>query len=142
LRLDWAIPCAQAHLGEDGRVTAIEDFGFDTLWVDPFPSGVQFIALIRAAGLPEDFGDDADRTVEAYLLGPGMDSLLSIEFELPSGEPGPDFMEGWEMTTMVPVLIQFTPRAEGTHSLDFYVHARVQPCSIPFQIRAGSPPYS
>jgi hypothetical protein len=140
MRLDWAIPCASARIDDDGRVSAIEDFGFDTLWVDPFPSSVEFIALIRAVGLPEDFAEQADRAVEAYLLGPGMDSLLNLEFELPSGEPDENYMAGWEMYAMIPVLIQFTPNAEGTHSLDFYVHTKVQPCSIPFQIRAGTPP--
>ncbi len=142
MRLDWAIPCASAQIEDDGRVSSIQDFGFDTLWVDPFPSEVEFIALIRAAGLPEDFAEEADRTVEVYLLGPGMESLVNIEFELPSGEPGEDHPEGWELNAVIPVLIQFTPRGEGTHMLEFYVHSRVQPCSIPLQIRAGQPPVS
>src|SRR5438552_3711779 len=140
MRLDWAIPCSNARIEDDGRVSAIEDFGFDTLFVDPFPTQIQFIVLIRAVGLPQDFAEDADRTVEAYLLGPGMDPLLSIQFELPSGERPEGFMEGWEMWAMIPVFIQFTPHAEGTHSLDFYVHGRVQPTSIPLQLRAGPPP--
>lgn len=140
MRIDWAIPCGSVHIDEDGRVSAIRDPGFDTLWVDPFPSEVQFIVVLRIAGLPDDFNEEADRTVEAYLLGPGMDPLVSIEFELPAGEPGPDYMEGWELTAMVPLVIQFTPNAEGTHSLDLYLHSRVQNSSLFFHIRAGSPP--
>jgi hypothetical protein len=140
MRLDWAIPCASARIEESGRVSAIEDFGFDTLWVDPFPSEVQFIVVIRAAGLPSDFLDEANRTIETHLLGPGMDALVSIDFELPTAVPGPGYMEGWELNVMVPLVIQFTPRAEGTHMLELYVRGRVQPCSIPLQIRAGRPP--
>jgi len=139
MRIDWAIPCANARIEDDGRVSAIEEFGFDTWYVDPWPSEVEFIVLLRAAGLPEDFAEDADRGIEVYLLGPGMDSLLSIEFELPSGEPGPNHMQGWELNAVIPVLIQFTPRAEGTHMLEFYVHGRVQPTSLPLWIRAGEP---
>jgi hypothetical protein len=140
LRLDWAIPCIEAEVEDDGRVSAIKDFGFDTLVLDPFPSPTEFIALIRAIGLPHDFAEDADRGVDAYLLGPGMDPLFSIEFELPSGEPHEGMMEGWEMWTMIPVLIRFTPHAEGTHHLDFYVHGRVQPKTIPLMIQAARPP--
>jgi hypothetical protein len=63
-----------------------------------------------------------------------MDPLLSIPFELPHGEPGPDYMPGWELNATVPLVIQFTPHAVGTHSLDLYVNNRVQSCSIFFQI--------
>lgn len=139
MRLEWAIPCGSVRIENNGRVSAIEDFGFDTLVVDPFPSPVEFVALIRAVGLPGDFAEDADRIVEAYLLGPGMDPLVSIEFEIRSGEPSPDHMAGWEMNAVIPLFIRFTPHAEGTHSLDLYIHGRVQPCSIPLQIIAPRP---
>jgi hypothetical protein len=139
MRIDWAIPCGGVQIEDDGRVSAINDPGFDTLWVEPFPSEVQFIVLLRIAGLPDDFKEGADRAVEAYLTGPEMDPLISIDFEFPAGEPGPDYMEGWELTRMVPLVIQFTPHAEGTHSLDLYVHSRHQNCSTFFQIKAGVP---
>jgi hypothetical protein len=130
----------EVRVEDDGRVSAMEDFGFDTLHLDPFPSPTEFIVLIRAVGLPEDFAEEADRTVEAYLLGPGMDPLVSIEFELPSGEPEEGHMEGWELWAMIPIFIQFTPHAEGTHSVELYAHGRVQPTSIPFHLHAGRPP--
>lgn len=139
MRLDWAIPCASVRVENDGHVSAIEDFGFDTIWVDPFPSQVEFFLLIRAAGLPRDYANESDRTIEVHLLGPGLDPLLSLDFELPASEPGPNHTEGWELTATIPLLVQFTPRAEGTHSLDLYVHGRLQPCSVPFRIRAGTP---
>lgn len=142
MRIDWAIPCGSVQVEDDGEVSAIHGPGFDTLWVDPFPSEVEFIVLLRIAGLPQDFIEEADRGVEAYLLGPGMDPLVSIDFELPAGEPGPDYMEGWELNAMVPLVIQFTPHAEGTHSLDLYVHARHQNCSLFFIVKAGVPPRS
>lgn len=139
MRLDWAIPCGSVRIEDDGRVSAIEDFGFDTIVVDPFPSPVELIVLIRAVGLPADFAGDADRIVEAYLLGPGMDALVSLDFEIRSGEPSPGYLEGWEMNAVIPLFIEFTPHAEGTHSLELYLHGRVQPCSVPLQVLASSP---
>ncbi len=136
MRIEWAIPCTSATVTDDGRVSGIEDFGFDTIEVDPFPSAVEFIALIRAAGLPDDFREAADRRVDAYLLGPGMDPLLSIPFELPHGEPGPGYKAGWELNATIPLVIQFTPHAVGTHSLELYVHTRHQNRSIFIQIEA------
>jgi hypothetical protein len=139
MRLEWAIPCGSVRIEDDGRVSAIEDFGFDTIIVDPFPSTIELIVLIRAVGLPDDFAEDADRTVDAFLLGPGMDPLLSLEFEIRSGEPRPGYLEGWEMNAVIPLFIEFTPRAEGTHSLDLYLHGRVQPCTVPLRVLASPP---
>ena len=35
-------------------------------------------------------------------------------------------------------ILEFTPRAAGTHSLDLYIHSKVQPCSIPLRIEAAA----
>jgi hypothetical protein len=146
MRLEWAIPCGSATLSDEGRITAVEDFWFDTIWLDPFPppGPLQLVLLVKAAGLPEDFAEDADRSVEAYLYGPGMDVHIAIEFELPSGAPGPEYREGWELTAVFPVVIEFTPRDTGNYSVEFYVSHRVQrrPTSVPLVILAGPAPSS
>lgn len=90
--------------------------------------------LIRVVGLREDFMPSADRTIGVMLSGPGLEELLSLEFEARSGEPRADHPEGWEVNTMLPVLIQFTAQDEGTHSIDFSVNRRLQACPIPFRV--------
>jgi hypothetical protein len=67
-----------------------------------------------------------------------MEPLVSLRFEVPTGGPGPTHPAGWEMNAMIPVVIQFTAQAEGTHMVDFYVNGRVQRCPIPFRVLIGS----
>jgi hypothetical protein len=138
MRLDWAIPCGSVTIDDNGNVTETEYLDFDTLEVEAFPSEAEIVVLIRAAGLPEDFLEDADRNVEAHLIGPGMEPLLSIDFELPSLEPGPGYREGWELNAKIPLVLQFTVRAEGTHELDLYIKGKLQPKSVFFQIRPAA----
>jgi hypothetical protein len=71
---------------------------------------VEFVALSRFAGLPPDFAEDADRTVEAYLLGPAMGQVVDITFELHSGTPDDTHAEGWEMNVLIPIIVQLRPR--------------------------------
>jgi hypothetical protein len=140
MRLDWAIPCMSVTM-EGPIVRAIENACFDTIWVESLPQAVELIALVRILGQRDEFIEDAPRNMEAQLTGPGMEGLLSIEFELPTGEPDPDHPEGWEVGGIIPILVQVTLRAEGTHMLDFYVNGRYQQGrSIPLRVRVGQPP--
>jgi hypothetical protein len=128
----WAIPCTHVTL-QDG-IAAIEGGCFDLLGAPSLPAPIEFIAFARVLGMPEEFTEEADRDVEVYLTGPGMEPLVSLQFEVPTSEPGPDHAEGWEMNAMIPIVIQFTAQAEGAHMIDFYVNGRVQRCPIPFRV--------
>jgi hypothetical protein len=140
MRLDWAIPCVSVTM-EGPIVRAIENACFDTIWVRSLPQAVQFIALVRVLGQRDEFREDAPRTMAAQLTGPGMEGLMSIEFELPTGEPNPDHPEGWEVGAVFPIVLQVTLQAEGTHMLDFYLNSRYQQGrSIPLRVRLGDPP--
>lgn len=139
MRLDWAIPCETVAVESDGRVSRMENFGFDFVRVDSLPAEIEFIVVLRVVGLLEDFAEEAERELRVSLSGPGLESLTSVEFEVPTGEPAPDHPEGWEVYTTVPVLVQFTATAEGVHMLDFYVNGRFQRCSIPLHVRVGRP---
>src|SRR5436305_8933376 len=124
LRFEWAIPCMRVDL-RDGIAT-VDGACFDSLEVPSLPAPVEFIAFVRVLGLPEELTEDADREVEVYLTGPGMEGLVSLQFDVPVSEPGPMHAAGWEMNIMIPIVVQFTAQAERAHMIDFYVNGRVQ----------------
>lgn len=138
MRLDWAIPCMSVSL-ENAVAIAIENACWDYLQVPELPQPIEFVAFCRFAGLPEDFAEEADRTVEAYLLGPAMSQVVEISFELPSAEPAPDHPAGWEMNAPVPVIVQFTAEAVGAYGLDFYIGGKYQRASFTFRIGLDPP---
>ncbi len=139
MRLDWAIPCTAVTV-DQAIVTAIENGCFDVISVTGVPCPIEFVALCRFAGLPSDFAEDADRSVEAYLLGPAMGQVVELSFELPSGEPDSTHPEGWEMNAVIPIIVQFTAEAEGAYGLDFYIGGKYQKASFTFRILVGGPP--
>jgi hypothetical protein len=116
MRLDWAIPCVSVRI-ENGIAVSIENACWDFLTVPQVPHAMEFVALARFAGLPADFAEEADRTVEAYLIGPAMGQVVDITFELPSGEPDPTHPEGWEMNAPIKIIVQFTAEEEGAYGL-------------------------
>jgi hypothetical protein len=116
-----------------GVAQRIENASWDMLTVPQLPQQIQFIALTRFVGLPEDFAEEADRRVRAELAGPGMDELVAVEFEVPGGEPTPDHPEGWEMNAQVPVVVEFTAEEPGPYTLTFYLNDRWA-WSLPFRI--------
>jgi hypothetical protein len=132
MRFEWAIPCMRVNL-TDG-IAGVEGACFDVIEAPSLPMPVEFIAFVRVLGLPEEFAEEADRSVEVYLTGPGMEPLISLQFEVATGEPGPEHPAGWEMNAMIPIVIQFTAQAEGAHMIDFYVNGRVQRCPIAFRV--------
>lgn len=138
MRLDWAIPCTAVSLN-DGIAVVIENACWDFLAVPELPQPVEFTAFARFCGLAEDFREEADRTVEAYLLGPAMGQVVDITFELPSGEPEPDHPEGWEMNAPIPIIVQFTAEEEGAYGLDFYIGGKYQKASFTFRIGVEEP---
>lgn len=90
------------------------------------PAPIGFIVALRLAGLPGDFTEEADKQIEANLLGPGMTLLESLEFEAPVFGPAPGHPAGWEIARLLPLAIRFVAQAEGSHSIDFYVNGRYQ----------------
>jgi hypothetical protein len=69
-----------------------------------------------------------------------MEALVQIEFKVPTSDPNPDRPAGCEMNAVIPVVVQFTAAAEGTHMIDFYIDERYQQGrSIPFRIRGAVP---
>jgi hypothetical protein len=125
---------------ENGVIARLENACWDELALPHVPAQLEFIALLRLLGQPEDFAEDARRDIEAYLTGPGMEHLASIEFEVPSWAPSPEHPEGWEMNMPLAVIVQFTAQAEGTHVLDFYVNCRHENhYSVPFRIKIAEP---
>jgi hypothetical protein len=144
MRLDWVIPCTAVVFHENGGVT-IEGAGFDCLQVDALPQRITLTVLLRVAGLPDDFTEDASRTIEVYMTGPGMENLAALDFEVSAGEPGPDSKPGWELWQFVPLAIAVTVQREGAHMIDVYLatdrpERLVDPSrrrSIPLQIELG-----
>jgi hypothetical protein len=128
-------------------VAELREFGFDTIWVDslPTPAQVEFIVAVLVMGLPQDFVQDAQRDAEVYLIGPGPDpldkaeALIAMQFEIRTGEPNSEAVEGWEIRTVLPLVIRFTPRVEGHHLMEFYVNGRAQRCFIPLRVRLKEP---
>ena len=121
MRLEWVIPCTEVHFPAGEEPITIHGAGFDHINVPALPQRIDFTVLLRVAGLPFDFTEDAPRTIEVYLTGPGLDHLAALDMEVPPGEPGPDHVEGWEVWTFVPVAIGFTAQQAGPHMLDIYL---------------------
>lgn len=136
MRVEWAIPCMGVAISPGGIIERIENAAFDVLTAQSLPAPLQFIVLARFVGQREEFTEEADRRVRASLQGPGMDELLHLDFEIPSGDPSADHPEGWEVNANVPVVIQFTPDEAGTYTLTFYVNDRAA-WSLAFRIAAA-----
>lgn len=114
--------------------------GVDAVFVPEFPAPVTLIALARfAAGLVE-VGSEAH--IEAHMLGPGMDAVASLEFGLTLGDPNPLHPEGWEMTMLLPLVIEFTAEQDGAHGLELRIDNKVQRDVIWWYVREGEPPAS
>ena len=133
MRLEWAIPCLSVSL-QDNLVARIETACFDQLGVPALPAPIEFIVLVRALGQREEFMEGADRTVKLDLKGPALEDIISVEFELPSGDPAAEHPSGWEMNAIVPIVVQFTAEDEGAYLITFEIGGRVQRCSVPFRI--------
>jgi hypothetical protein len=123
MRVEWAIPCMGLSI-EGGIIQRIENTGWDKLATPSLPAPLRFIVLIRAVGLREDFEEAADRRMSAQLAGPGLDELLTLDFEIPTGAPDEDHPEGWEVNANVPVVIEFTPEEAGAYTLTLNLRDR------------------
>ena len=137
MRIEWAIPCESVTVDDDDHVAAIHNFGFDAVLVRSVPAEIDFVVVCRFVGRPEDFTEEATRSVEVILTGPRTEVLMETTLEVRSGEASRDRPEGWEIYTVIPLLIEFTAHAEGAHVLDFYVSGRLQRCSIPLLVRVS-----
>jgi hypothetical protein len=123
-----------------GVIERIDNACWDVLWTAELPSAMEFITLVRVLGQPDEFDSEANHTMEANLTGPGMEGVAQVEFDLPTGEADPTHPEGWEVNALIPILMQFTARNEGTYMLDLYVDGRYQKGrSLPFRVKLGSP---
>jgi hypothetical protein len=138
MRFEWAIPCLAVNI-ENGVITRMENANWDEIGVPALPAAIEFIALVRTLGQPDEFLEDAPRAAEANLTGPGMEGLVNLQFELPAGDLNPNLQPGWEVNGLVPIVVQFTAQAEGAHMLDLYLNSRYQR-SIPFRVRIVEPP--
>jgi len=139
MRIEWAIPCESVTVDDDDHVSAIHNFGFDAVWVGSVPAEIDFVVVFRFVGQPEDFTEEADRYVEVILTGPRTEVLMETTLEVQPGEASPDHPEGWEIYTVIPLLVEFTAHAEGAHVLNFYLSGRLQRCSIPLLVRVAGP---
>ncbi len=145
MRLDWVIPCTAVDFRDDGGAD-IEGAGFDAIVVETLPQRVDLTLLLRMAGLPDDFTEGAPRGIEVYVTGPGLESLAALDFEVPTGEPGPESEPGWESWLFVPLAIGVTIQREGAHMIDLYLASDGRPDrriddkrrrSIPLRILQG-----
>jgi hypothetical protein len=89
---------------------------------------VRFLIALRLIGEPEDFTEDAQRMIRAPLLGPDMEQITELEFEVPPAAPElhPDHPPGWERSLNLPLGVQYMAEQEGRHSIDFYVNENLQ----------------
>ena len=108
---------------ESGLVD-IRGAGVGEVVVQGLPTRINLTVLLKAVGLPADFLEDAPRNVEVYLLGPGLEAVTSLNFDIPHGEPGDDYEEGWETWSYVPLALRFTVTQAGHHMIDIYLNGR------------------
>ncbi|MGH3036485.1 MAG: hypothetical protein ACRDMU_04820 [Gaiellaceae bacterium] len=102
----------------------IRGAGVNEVVVSSLPTRINITVLLKAVGLPTDFLESAPRNVEVYLLGPGMEAVDSLNFDIPHGEPGEGYEEGWEIWQFVPVALRFTVTQPGHHMIDIYLNSR------------------
>jgi hypothetical protein len=107
-------------------MVSLRDGCFNRVTVPQLPLEFAMLVALRVAGQPEDFTEDADRTIRAKLLGAGMEELLDLEFEVPTEQPSSLHPAGWEMQMTVPLIVKLELEQEGAHSLDFYVDGKLQ----------------
>jgi hypothetical protein len=117
LRIQWAVPCREIVLSEsEPGIADLRGAGIDTIMVPSLPYQVGVIVAARFATPERDAGSTV--VFEAHLLGPGMLVLESIHSPITVGDPNPSHSEGWEMTSLMPLVVQFTAQAEGAHGLE------------------------
>jgi hypothetical protein len=104
-------------------IVNIRGAGIDLLLVPSLPHAVGVIVACRFAMPVHDAGSTV--TLEANLLGPGMTLLESIDTQINIGEPGANHPEGWEMTAVGPLIMQFTAVAEGAHGLEVRINDKL-----------------
>jgi hypothetical protein len=127
------LACDSAEI-VDGSLANITRGGITGFWVASFPEDVELQAVVRFSGLEADFHEDADRSVEANLVGPGGGLLVALDFEIPAGRADPLHQPGWEATFTMRLEIEFTAEQEGGHMLEFYVGGRFAD-SLPLVVR-------
>jgi hypothetical protein len=117
VRIQWAVPCRGIDVSDaEPGIVNLRGAGIDLLLIPSLPHPVGVIVACRFAMPVHDAGSTVD--LEAHLLGPGMTLLESIETQINIGEPGANHPEGWEMTAIAPLIMQFTAVAEGAHGLE------------------------
>ncbi len=137
MRVQWALACQEIETDESALAHA-RGIGVDAVFVPELPATVTLIALARiAAGLDEI---DKPAHFEAHMLGPGMDAVASLEFDLTLGDPSPIHPEGWEMTTLMPLVVEFTAESEGAHGLELRIDNKVQRDVVWWYVREGDLP--
>ncbi|MGZ4333880.1 MAG: DUF6941 family protein [Gaiellaceae bacterium] len=127
MRVEWAIPCLGVQQQPDGLLN-LAGASFTRIAVRQLPGQVRFIIALRLIGEPEDFAEDASRMIRAPLLGPDMEPITELEFEVPHAGPElhADHPPGWERSLNLPLGVQYMAEQEGRHSIDFYVNEKFQ----------------
>jgi hypothetical protein len=136
LRIEWALACREAE--GDGGVADVKGAGIDTLWIESFPSEAALLVLARLAAHEIECGAGTPHRIEGYLLGPGMTVLETLDFEI-ALEARPDHPPGYEVTTLLPLVVVFQAEQEGLHGLELRINNKFQ-WLVPFTIYEGEPP--
>jgi hypothetical protein len=122
MRVQWALACQALEL--DGALAHVTGAGVDAVFPPELPARISLVALARIAARIDEAGTPAH--IEAHLLGPGMDAVASLEFDLTMDEPNPQHPEGWEMTVFMPLVIDFEAVDEGAHGLEIRINDKLQ----------------
>jgi hypothetical protein len=81
------------------------------------------IVAARFATPVHDAGSTVD--FEALLLGPGMTLLEELDTTITVGPPSAEHPDGWEMTMLIPIIMQFTAENEGAHGVEIRLDGKL-----------------
>ena len=124
MRIQWAVPCRGIDLSEaEPGIVTIRGAGIDVVLVPRLPHAVAVIVAARFATPVHDAGSTVD--FEALLLGPGMTLVAEIESQLTVGPPSAKHPDGWEMTMLIPLVMQFTAVDEGAHGMEIRLNGKL-----------------
>jgi hypothetical protein len=125
--VEYAIPCIGVQQQPNGLWNLV-GASITRVEIKSLPGPVRLVLALRLAGEPEDFVEEAPRMIRAPLLGPDMELIDELEFEVPHSGPELHALHppGWERNANLPIGLQFMAEAEGRYSLDFYVNGNLQ----------------
>jgi hypothetical protein len=64
--------------------------------------------------------------------------LSELEFDLALGQPNAQHPPGWEMTMLLPLVVEFMAEAEGAHGLEIRIDGKLQRDIVWWYIRKTS----